>query len=94
MRDFKYNVNSCKTYTCLDLDIFDNHKSALEGLDKLQIIALLDIESARNKLKIEGFFRKWFESGRSVILLCTQDLTKLDGYSVWFVDLLKKKSEW
>lgn len=90
------NINGCKTYTSLDLDLIGSHKELLEYLKEksIAIIALLDIETAKNKPKIEALIRKWFEGGQSIIILCTGDLKKLEGYSEWFIDLLRKKSEW
>lgn len=94
LRDCKAALNGCKTYTCLDLDIFDNHREALEYLEKLQVLAILDIDNTRNKTRLEGFLRKWFEASKSLIILYPNDLSKLEGYSQWFIDLLRKKSEW
>lgn len=87
-------LNACKTYTCIDLDLHDSHRDMLEHFDKLQVLALIDIQNAKNKLRLEGFLRKWFEGGKSIIILCQYDIRKLEGYSTWFLDLLKKKSEW
>lgn len=94
LRDGNFNVHGCKTYTCMDLDIYNSHKDMVEYLDKLQVISILDIYGAKSKPKMEGFLRKWFEAGKSVILLYPLDLKRLEGFSDWFVELLRRKSEW
>ncbi len=83
----------CKTFTCEDIsDKGNNILTIFEELKKFQVLGILDLASPSKPRIIEGLLRKWFESGRSLIIYKDFEYSELKSlYSNWFIAILQSK---